>query len=173
MRSMSSTVYSVSSTTSCSKAATTDLTPRPISSATIRATAIGMQGDTVRRCGAVPLVCFLGKEKGSFDEIPVFVVLADFRAGEEQGVPFFLDQGFILGSVSHTLFLCVLHRVADLFFDFCRQRFVVSQQFLDRIAALAYLLVAVGEPRARFLDYAVVDAQVDDFADFSRFPRRT
>ena len=51
MRSMSSTVYSVSSTTSCSKAATTDLTPRPISSATIRATAIGCRryGSPLRR----------------------------------------------------------------------------------------------------------------------------
>ena len=41
MRSMSSTVYSVSSTTSCSSAATTDFTPSPISSMTILATAIG------------------------------------------------------------------------------------------------------------------------------------
>ena len=41
MRSMSSTVYSVSSTTSCSSDATTDLTPSPISSMTIFATAIG------------------------------------------------------------------------------------------------------------------------------------
>ena len=41
MRSMSSTEYSVSSTTSCSRAATTDFTPSPISSMTILATAIG------------------------------------------------------------------------------------------------------------------------------------
>ena len=41
MRSMSSTVYSVSSTTSCSNAATTDFTPSPISSMTILATAMG------------------------------------------------------------------------------------------------------------------------------------
>ena len=41
IRSMSSTVYSVSSTTSCSRAATTDFTPSPISSMTILATAMG------------------------------------------------------------------------------------------------------------------------------------
>ena len=41
IRSISSTVYSVSSTTSCSSDATTDLTPSPISSMTIRATAMG------------------------------------------------------------------------------------------------------------------------------------
>ena len=62
----------------------------------------GMQ--EVRLAGAAPypLVCLLGKEKCPFDEIPVFVVLADLRAREQQIIPFFLDEGLILGSISHT-----------------------------------------------------------------------
>ncbi len=91
MRSMSSTVYSVSSTTSCSRAATTDLTPRPISSTTILATAMGCRryGSPERRLP--PAMSLFGKEKCAFDELPVFVVLADFGARLKQFVPFLLD----------------------------------------------------------------------------------
>ena len=63
IRDMSSTVYSVSSTTSCSSAATTDFLPRPISLTAIIATSIGwmMYGSPERR--RTPLCASLASRK--------------------------------------------------------------------------------------------------------------
>ena len=113
-----------------------------------------------------PLVSLFGEEKCAFDQIPVLIVLADARTGEEQVVPLFLNQGFILGSVSHRLLLFgVFEGLADLLFDFGGEFRIGFQQFLDGVASLSDLAVAVGEPRSGLLDDSVVDAEVDDLAD--------
>ena len=112
-----------------------------------------------------PLMCLLGQEKCPFYEIPVLVVLTYLGAREEQIVPLFLDYNFILGSIIHTLLFRCLHGLAYLGLDFVAEPVVVFQQLLHGVASLADLAVAVREPRAGFLDHAVVDAQVDDLAD--------
>ncbi len=103
----------------------TDSTPRPISSATIPGLCNRMQEIrfAVLRL-RIPLVCFLARKQGSFDESSLSVVLAaNFRAENEQASHLFLDQGFILGIVYHILFLCqpsFLSRRRPFLVDFVR-----------------------------------------------------
>ena len=83
-------------------------------------------------------------DKTQFDQIPVLIVLADARTGEEQVVPLFLNQGFILGSISHRLLLFrVFKGFADLLLDFGGEFRVVFQEVLDGVTTLTDLSVSV------------------------------
>src|SRR5512132_2789180 len=53
---------------------------------------------------------------------------------------------------------------ADLRLDFAHQLGVVEKELLGVLASLAEAHVAVGEPRSRFLDDAILEADVDELA---------
>ena len=62
------------------------------------------------------------------------------------------------------LLFTLLQRLENLGSEFVGEFWVVFDEFLDRVATLGELGVAVAEPRAALLDDAHLHAEVDDFA---------